>query len=153
MHMQRNRIHSSVFAILVPAVGVLVALQFGCTTMRSWTTRPTAMTSANDVPASEGSVKATLGDNGNTRLSIRVKHLAPAFKVQQDATVYVVWLQQPDQPIQNIGALTLSSDLVGSLDTVTPFRRFGITITPEAGQQVLQPSHPPVFTTDVNRQD
>jgi hypothetical protein len=153
MNVRNASIRPAALAILVPAVAILGALQFGCTTIKSWDTRPTAMSSAADVPASEGTVKATAGDNGNTRLAIRVKHLAPAYKVQTDATVYVVWLQQPDQPMQNIGALTLSDSLVGSLDTESPYRRFTISITPEPGQQGQQPTHPPVFTADVNRHD
>jgi hypothetical protein len=153
MNLRNASIRPTVLAILVPAVAILGALQFGCSTVKSWGTSPTSMTSASDVPASEGTVKATAGDNGNTRLAIRVKHLAPAYKVQTDATVYVVWLQQPNQPLQNIGALTLSDSLVGSLDTESPYRRFTISITPEPGQQGQQPTHPPVFTADVNRHE
>ena len=153
MNLPNRSIRTGVLAILVPAVGILGALQFGCSTIKSWGTSPTSMNSASDVPASEGTVKATAGDNGNTRLAIRVKHLAPAYKVQTDATVYVVWLQQPERPIQNIGALTLSVNLVGSLDTESPYRRFSISITPEPGPQGQQPTHPPVFTANVNRND
>jgi FlaG/FlaF family flagellin (archaellin) len=135
----------------VPVAAGLLGMQFGCATARSWTTRSTPMNSAAEVPAGQGTVKATLGNNGNTNLAIRVKHLAPAFKVQADATVYVVWLQQTGQNPQNIGALALNSDLEGSLDTVTPFRKFTITVTPEPGRQVEQATHPPVFTSEVNR--
>jgi hypothetical protein len=109
------------------------------------------MTSASDVPASEGTVKATLGANGNTNLYVRVKYLAPAFKVRPDATVYIVWLQRPGKVIQNIGALTLTDNLEGSLNTETPYRRFTITITPEPGRQVEQPTHEPVFKSVVTR--
>jgi len=143
----RPIIHSVVF----PAVIGLVGMQFGCDTVRSWETRPTSMTSASDVPASEGTVKATLGANGNTNLYVRVKHLAPAFKVRPDATVYIVWLQRPGEAIQNIGALTLTDNLEGNLNTETPYRRFTITITPEPNRQVEQPTHEPVFKSEVTR--
>ena len=109
------------------------------------------MTSASDVPASEGTVKATLGANGNTNLYVRVKHLAPAFKVRPDATVYIVWLQRPGEAMQNIGALTLTDNLEGNLNTETPYRRFTITITPEPNRQVEQPTHEPVFKSEVTR--
>jgi len=151
MESQNFTIRHSIHSVVVPAVVALVGLQFGCDTVRSWETRPTSMTSASDVPASEGTVKATLGANGNTNLYIRVKHLAPAFKVRPGATVYIVWLQRPGEAIQNIGALTLTDNLEGSLNTETPYRRFTITITPEPSRQVEQPTHEPVFKSEVTR--
>jgi hypothetical protein len=109
------------------------------------------MVSAAGVPASQGTVSATKGDNGNTHLSLKVKHLAPPSKVSPDAAVYVVWLQPRNGEVQNIGALTLNDNLEGSLVTVTPHRRFRITVTPEAGGQVALPTHEPVFTSDIER--
>jgi len=109
------------------------------------------MVSAAGVPASEGTVKASGGENGNTNLAIHVKHLAPPSKVAPDATVYVVWLLPRNAEIQNIGALTLNDNLEGSLVTVTPHRRFRVTVTPEAGGRGAQPTHEPVFTSEVER--
>lgn len=125
---------------------MLVGINLGCNS-------PQPMESTAGVPASEGTVQATQGKNGNTNLSIRVKHLAPPFKVQPDAAVCVVWIQQVDQPKPNIGALTLNSNLEGSLDTETPFRRFAITVTPEPGGMQNHPTHEPVFTASVDRKD
>ena len=109
------------------------------------------MQSAIEVPASQGTVKATVGENDNTKVSIRVKHLAPPSKIAPDATVYVVWLQARNAARQNIGALMLNNNLEGSLDTVTPHRRFLITVTPEPGGRVSEPTHEPVFTADVEQ--
>jgi hypothetical protein len=149
----RKRAIRPIIFIAVPATAVLVAMQLGCEKMEFWKKSPQPMESSTVVPASQGTVRATLGNNGNTNLSIRVKNLAPAYKVQPDATVYVVWIQQPNQPKQNIGALTLNKDLEGSLDTVTPFRRFSVSVTPEAAGAVEQPTHEPVFTAEVDRRD
>lgn len=135
------------------AVATLVLMQLGCEKMKFWQKSPQPMASGAGVPASEGTVRATKGDNGNTNLAVRVKHLAPAYKVQPDATVYVVWLQQPDQPKQNIGGLVLDKNLEGSLDTVTPFRRFTVMVTPEASGTVEQPTHDSVFTAQVDRSE
>jgi len=151
MGSQNFTIRPIIYSIVFPAVVGLVGMQFGCDTVRSWGTRPTAMTSASDVPASEGTVKATLGANGNTNLYVRVKHLAPAYKVYPEATVYIVWIQRRGEPIQNIGALTLSDNLEGSLNTVTPYRQFTLIITPEPGRQLEQPTHEPVFKSEVVR--
>ena len=109
------------------------------------------MISGVGVPASQGTVKATAGDNGNTNIAIRVKHLAPPSKVAADATVYVVWIQPRNAAKQSVGALRVNDNLEGSLDTVTPHRRFLVMVTPEPSGQVAQPTHEPVFTSDVDR--
>lgn len=111
------------------------------------------MKSSSKNPAAEGTVTATLGDNGNTVLSVRVKHLAPPSKMVSDATVYVVWIQPGDADIQNVGAMTLDDDLEGRLDTVTPHKRFKLTVTPEPGPRGSQPTNEPVFSSDVERRD
>ena len=115
--------------------------------------KPHEMHSASAVPAAEGTVKATEDNNGNTNVSIQVKHLAPPSKVASDATVYVVWIKPRNSDVQNVGALTLSHDLEGSLETVTPHRRFQVMVTPEPSGQVVRATHPPVFTADVEQVD
>lgn len=114
---------------------------------------PRDMVSGEGVPASQGTVEATAGANGNTNLEIRVKHLAPPEKVAADATVYVVWIQPRGAAHQSVGALRLNSDLEGTLATVTPHRRFLVMVTPEPSGQVAEPSHEPVFTSDVDRDE
>lgn len=128
-------------SLVLPTV---VGLGLGCA-------RPQTMVSAVGVPASEGTVKATDGGNGNTKLAIHVKHLAPPSKVSPDAMVYVVWLQPRNGVLQNIGALVLNDNLEGRLETLTPHRRFQITVTPEPGGQLEKPTHEPVFTSEVDR--
>lgn len=129
--------------------GVLVAaalagIQFGCSSSQE-------MRSGYGVPASEGTVSATEGDNGNTKLEIRVKHLAVPSKLASDAKIYVVWVKPLDGDSQNVGALTLNDDLEGRLDTVTPHRQFLLSVTPEPNGQVAGPTHQPVFTTNIDR--
>jgi hypothetical protein len=109
------------------------------------------MHSGYGVPASEGTVNATEGDNGNTNLEIRVKHLAQPSQVASDATVYVVWVQPRNAPRQNVGALVLNDNLEGQLDTVTPHIQFTVSVTPEPSGHVEEPTHQPVFTAEVVR--
>lgn len=45
--------------------------------------------------------------------------------------------------------LTVNGDLEGSLDTVTAHRRFLVTVTPESNDEVTQPTHEPIFSSDV----
>jgi len=135
---------SSIVQPIAIAVALLTGLHIGCS-------KPQTMHTASGVPAAQGEVKATLGANGNTDVSIHVKHLALPSKVAPDATVYVVWIRAIAATDQNVGALRLNSNLEGSLDTVTSHRSFRVSITPEQRSEVDQPTHDPVFTYDVER--
>ena len=94
MNRKKRMTRPIILSTVLPVAGVLLGMQFGCSTIRSWETRPTSMSTSAEVPATEAE---------------------------------------------------------GSLDTVTPFRQFTITITPEPSQQLDQPSHPAVCTSEVNR--
>jgi hypothetical protein len=130
------------------AVLALVGTQAGCG-MFGGGDKEQTMHASSSSPAAQGTVKTSEADNGNTNLSVRVKHLAPPSKMRSDATVYVVWIQPGEAAIQNVGAMTLNDDLEGRLDTVTPHSSFTVTVTPEPGAQGAQPTHDAVFTTNV----
>jgi hypothetical protein len=112
----------------------------------------TAMTTSAKVPGGEGTVTAGVAKHGNTSVSVHVNHLAPASKVAPDATVYVVWIQPTNGEIRAIGALTVDKDLTGTLEAVTPYKQFTVLVTPEASAEVSKPTHEPVLTSAVNRQ-
>ena len=141
----RLRVRRIVLAVAVPTLAVLAVMLSGCAS----TEHP--MHSGVGVPASEGTVSATKGDNDNTLLEVRVKHLAAPAKVASDATIYVVWIQPLNGVIQNVGGMVLDSDLVGTFKTVTAYHQFKLIVTPEPGPTVTQPTHDPVFTADVER--
>ena len=78
------------------------------------------MAGSSDVPAAEGKVTATAGDNMNTNLEVNVDHLAPPERVRQGATTYVVWARaRGANDYQNVGALLVDNNLHGHLKTVT----------------------------------
>jgi Anti-sigma-K factor rskA, C-terminal len=124
------------------ALAALAAMPVACATTK-------AMRAGDGVPAGEGTVKVTEGDNGNTMMTIRVKHLAPASRMAPDATVYVVWVRPRNAATQSVGVLTLNDNLEGELDTVTPHSQFLVMVTPEPSGHVPQPTHEAVFTSDV----
>jgi hypothetical protein len=103
--------------------------------------------------AGEGKVDARIGDNGNTEITVRVRHLARPGRVAADSSVYVVWVRPANGRIQNVGALELDDELVGELKTKTPHRSFTLTVTPEPSARMAAPTHGPVFTSDVNLDD
>jgi hypothetical protein len=121
------------------------------------------MTNSTHVPAASGEVAVSDGPNGNTRLTISVRHLAPAQRLAPDATGYVAWVipygstnqaESGGQELRagrqtNVGAIQLDSDLSGTLHTVTPLRHFDVIVTPEASLSASQPSNPPVLTARI----
>lgn len=63
----------------------------------SGTTTPKyPLQTASTNPAAQGTVSAQAGQNGNTQLSIEVKHLAPPGSIAQGATTYVAWIVPSD---------------------------------------------------------
>lgn len=132
---------------------LLPTLAIGALLLTTACTQPQPMTPSATVPASQGTVTVTAADNGNTKVAVKVKHLAQPSKVEADAAIYVVWIRPPSGDLQSLGGLKLDSDLEGTLEAVTPHRRFELTVTPEPNQQVVGPSHPPVFRADVDRLD
>ena len=133
-----------VLAVFVPGILAIASVPLGCDTTRQ-------MLSDDDIPAGQGTVTVGAADNGNTDVTVRVKHLAPPSKLAAEARIYIVWIQPSDGVKQNVGALTLNDELEGHLATLTPHRRFLLTVTPEPGGRVMAPTHSPVFTSWVER--
>ncbi len=116
----------------------------------------TAMQASPRIPAAEGSVSVKDGDNGSTKLAVKVKHLAPAEKVATGAATYVVWLRPiaadtSSEPAQNVGALAVGKDLEGKLDAVTPYRQFDVFVTAEPEPGSTAPTGEQLLTTSIRR--
>jgi hypothetical protein len=110
------------------------------------------MVASLDVPAAQGTVKATSTANNNTAIVVEVHHLAPPERVQPGATTYVVWARAPGQDAyQNLGALRVDDSLRGTLKTVTPLRSFDVMITAEASPTVMTPSSRRLLSASVQR--
>ena len=139
----RIRARSIILAVAMPALSVLAVMLGGC----ALAAHP--MYSAASVPASEGTVSATKGDNDNTLVEVHVKNLALPWKVASGTTTYVVWIQPPNGVIQNVGGMDVDSNLDGTLKTVTSYKAFKLIVTPEPSSAIAQPTHKPVFTADI----
>lgn len=133
---------------LVFSCCLLVAGAAGCALFGKGDSKQPLHASAENT-SGVGTVEAKIGDNGNTEVEVRVKHLSPPSKVAADASVYVIWLRPRNAEIQNLGALRVDDNLVGTFNTTTPHRSFTLTITPEPSARVSQPSHAAVFTSEV----
>lgn len=104
------------------------------------------------VPAAEGAVNFTVTKNDNTRIALKVRHLAFPEKLTPPAGSYVVWTRaDKDAPFQNIGSLLVDRDLLGSLETETPLHRFELFITAEPMGQAQKPSGDSLLWTSYDR--
>jgi hypothetical protein len=131
---------ASVFLI---AAGTMGCGMFGSSNVKQ------PMNASIENTSGEGTVEAEQGENGNTDIEVQVKHLSSPSKVEADASVYVVWLQPANAKIQNLGALQVDDDLVGTFNTTTPHRSFTLSVTPEPSARMAEPSHRAVFTSEV----
>ncbi len=147
------KMRKTLMQAVVAAAGLTLA---GCATpgfMKNEKAQTQPMRGSDSSPASQGTVAVAKGASGNTALTVRVKHLAPAAKLADDASVYVVWVEPEGAPPQNVGVLSVDNDLQGSLTTITPYKRFKVMVTPEKSGEVSAPEHDEVFTSDVERAD
>ncbi|MEO5726416.1 MAG: hypothetical protein ABI134_06480 [Byssovorax sp.] len=102
-------------------------------------------------PAAQGHIHTDVGDNGNLKLDIEVKHLAPPSNVSAGAKIYAVWIQANDAAPQNVGALKIGDDLTGRLQTVTPQHNFALFITTEVDPAVTAPQGARVLSATVTK--
>jgi hypothetical protein len=110
----------------------------------------TPMHASSNAPAATGSVKAKR-EKGNYNLSVAVEHMAPAEKMVEGATTYVVWAQPASGGVpQNLGALKVGDNRSGKLNTVTAARDMKITVTAEPEASVAKPSGQPLLWTRIN---
>lgn len=119
------------------------------------TTRTFPLSGSSAVPAAQGQVAASVGENGNTRLDIEVRHLAEPSKLSPGATQFVAWAQptEPGTQPQSLGALNVDSDLTGRLQTVTPLKNFTLLISPERPGTTQWGSTTPVLTAHISRSE
>ena len=87
--------------------------------------------------------------DGNHKVEIEVKHLAPPEMVATGASTYVVWLRPQNGRPQNIGALQVNKDRKAELKTKTPYKAFEISVTPESNPGATAPTGVTVMSTSV----
>src|SRR5438067_1815049 len=74
------------------------------------------------VPAASGEIEVSRDKNKNTEIDINVEHLAKPSNLTPPKSTYVVWIRSSNSDLQNLGQLTVNSDLKGEFKTVTPLK-------------------------------
>jgi hypothetical protein len=127
------------------AIGLTFALL--CTV--AYAAKKYPMTAASMVPGARAQVEISKDKNGNTRLNMRVQHLANLENLTPRASAYVVWLQERGGVSANQGQLKMDRNLKASFETVTPLKSFDVFVTAEQDFRVAGPSGPQVLTATV----
>ncbi len=122
---------------------VVVVLSLGaCSWWSNMGAKSWPMSNIANVPAASGEVYTRKWEGRERAIEVKVKHLAPANQVVTGATSYVVWFRsmEANAPAQNMGVLSLNSDLEGSLVASTSFVDFDVLVTAESSPMATQPS-------------
>ena len=129
-------------------------LGVACSHMPFTSSGGTPMLASPRVPAAQGAVSIKDADNGNMKLAVSVKHMAPPEKVATGASSYVVWLKplatgNENEAPQNLGALAVNKDQEGEFDTMTSYRQFDIFVTAEPQPGSMAPTGEQLLSTTI----
>jgi hypothetical protein len=91
-------------------------------------------------PAAEGTVSTDNDRNGNTGVSIHVKHMATPQSLTPAKQTYLVWVQPRGKEAELLGALRVNENLEGSLKAETIYKDFDILVTAEDNMKPEMPS-------------
>lgn len=150
---------------IVGGVSLAAAFVFatGCALFGGGTSAVHLQSGGQD-PAAQGTVKTKITNDGNTAVTVDVKHLAPPNRIAPGASTYVVWVhplgvpatrgsgERADDTAYNLGGLKVDSDLNGDLSTTTPFHSFELFITAESSAAVTKPTSDRALWATVSRE-
>ena len=97
------------------------------------------LTAASAVPGARGNVDISKDNNGNTKLKMKVQHLANAENLTPPAAGYVIWMQARGGSAENQGQLKVDKNLEASFETVTPLKSFDVFVTAEQDLKATSP--------------
>src|SRR5580658_4024854 len=74
------------------------------------------MAAASIVPGARGDIDVSKDNNGNTKLKMKVQHLANAENLTPPATVYIIWFRERDGNPENQGQLKVGKNLEANFE-------------------------------------
>ena len=107
------------------------------------------LTAAASVPAARGQVDVGRDKNGNTRVELKVEHLAAPENLTPPQAAYVVWFQERGSEPLNQGLLKPGGDLKATFQSVTPLKMFDVLITAESDPNTKSPGGSEVMRASV----
>jgi hypothetical protein len=110
------------------------------------------LTGTTLTPAARGEVAVSIDKkNGNTKVKIKVQHLAPPGNLTPPMNGYVVWFKDRTGAVEAQGKLRIDNNLKASFDTTTPWKAFDVSITAENDPSVKAPAGPEALKATVQQ--
>ena len=107
------------------------------------------LTAAASIPAARGQVDVGHDKNGNTKVEVKVEHLATPENLTPPRTAYVVWFKERDAEPLNQGLLKPGKDLKATFRSVTPLKTFDVVITAESDPNTKTPAGSEIMRASV----
>ncbi|MGA2183519.1 MAG: hypothetical protein ABSH47_10865 [Bryobacteraceae bacterium] len=126
-----------------------ICLTFALLCTVAYAAKKYPMTAASIVPGARAEVAISMDKNGNTRLRMRVQHLANLENLTPRAAAYVVWLRERGGNSENQGQLKMDKNLKATFETVTPLKSFDVFVTAEQDSRANGPSGPEVLKATI----
>ena len=113
--------------------------------------REDKLVNTGTAPAAEGKVITDNDRNGNTGVTVEVKHMATPQSLTPPKQTYLVWVQPRGKDPELLGALRVNEGLQGSLKATTTYKDFDILITAEDNMKPEMPSGMVILKGSVER--
>ena len=107
------------------------------------------LTAAPSVPAARGQVDVGQDKNGNTKVELKVEHLATPENLTPPRTAYVVWFKERDAEPMNQGLLKPGKNLKATFRSVTPLKTFDVLVTAESDPNTKSPGGSEIMRASV----
>ena len=108
------------------------------------------LTNTSVAPAARGEAEVSIEKkNGNTKVPIKVEHLASPENLSPPKSGCLVWYQEPGSNPESQGRLRLNKNLEGSFENTTVYKNFDLWITAESDAAVKTPEGQEVLRTTV----
>lgn len=107
------------------------------------------LTADKSVPGARGHVDVGRDKNGNTKVEIKVEHLANPENLTPPRTTYVVWFQERGSEPLNQGLLKPNNNLKATFRSVTALKSFDVFLTAESDPNAKSPSGSEVLRASV----
>ena len=107
------------------------------------------LTAAASVPAARGEVDVGRDKNGNTKVELKVEHMAAPENLTPPKAAYVVWFQERGAEPLNQGVLKPGGNLKAIFRSVTPLKTFDVLVTAESDPNTKSPEGSEVMRTSV----
>jgi hypothetical protein len=114
-------------------------------------TKKYPMQTAQSIPAAIGVVEAKRDkDNGNTRLNVKVEHMATPTSLTPPANVYILWVRSSDGNVEKVGALRIGEDRKAEIEATTVAKEADVFITAEDSESVAAPTGMELLQTHIS---